>query len=326
MKTEAEKFSELKRRTGAAVRQYGMGNHFDYFATFTWKPPYNYLENVQEQRKRIEHLLRLWGHTYISVVAPNQDGEGWHLHMMIGGDIFELQPIDLNDYPDIAVKSAGTCYLWMTAARYGIGKHVIQKIGDHAERTEQRAEEQAKVANYLAQNAMEAKIALRKQADGKRIHILHTSKGLNKSKAIRYEIDGENAWLYDNSGEPAAIVMRDDVMAELFCRFYYHSEPWAGSDGVHKVRIIGEFSELKSVMDYYCKRKTYTLPNGKTIYVHDVGAYSWIKFRYAWNEALVKFLDDYNWGLDRWGNEIVVYRDTSERIRQILEQAEQPPT
>ena len=47
MKTENEKFSELKRRTGATVRQYGMGNNFDYFATFTSEQPYNSLENLQ---------------------------------------------------------------------------------------------------------------------------------------------------------------------------------------------------------------------------------------------------------------------------------------
>lgn len=326
MKTKDEKFSELKRRTGAAVRQYGMGNHFDYFATFTWEPPYNSLANVQEQRKRIEYLLRLWGHTYLSVVAPNQDGEGWHLHMMIGGNILELQPIDLNDYPDIAVKSAGACYLWMPAARYGIGRHVVQKIGDYAERPEQRAEEQAKVANYLVQNAAEAKTALKKRADGGRIHILHTSRGLNKSKTIRYEIDGGTAWLYDNGEELAAIVMPDDIMSELFCRFYYHSETWVGSDGVRKVRIIGKFSDLKAALDRYCVRKTYSLPNGKTVYVHDSGACSWIKFRYIGNEALAESLDDFSMDIDLWGHVWIVYRDTPERVRYILEQTEQPPT
>lgn len=329
MKTENEKFSELKRRTGATVRQYGMGNHFDYFATFTWEPPYNSLENVQEERKRIEQLLRGWGYAYISVAAPNQDGSGWHLHMMIGGIMYALQPIDLGDYPEITVKNEGPCYLWEEAPHYRIGQHVIQKIGNHskgAKQKAQRAEEQAKVVNYLVQNAAKAKVALKNRTDGKRIHILHTSKGLNKSKSIRYEIDGGTAWLYDNGEELAAVVIPEGVTADSLCRIYYHSKPWIGSDGVRKVRIIGESLELKMVMECYCKRKTYSLPNGKTVYVHDNKAYSWIKFRYAGNEALVKLLDrNYNWGVDRWGNKIIVYRNTSEQIRYILEQVEAVP-
>lgn len=329
MKTENEKFSELKRRTGATVRQYGMGNHFDYFATFTWEPPYNSLENVQAERKRIEQLLRGWGYAYISVVAPNQDGAGWHLHMMIDGIMYALQLIDLDDYPEITVKSDSPCYLWEEAPHYRIGQHVIQEIGNHSEGTEQRAqraEEQAKVVNYLVQNAAEAKVALKNRTDGKRVHILHTSKGLNKSKSIRYEINGGTAWLYDNGEELAAIVIPYNATARALCHLYYHSAPWVGSDGIRKVRIIGKFSDLKASLDCCCVRKTYPLPDGKTVYVHDNRAYSWIKFRYAGNESLVKLLDqNYNWGLDCWGNEIVVYRNTPEQIRHILEQAE-PPT
>ena len=265
----------------------------------------------------------------MSVVAPNQDGAGWHLHMMIDGIMYALQLIDLDDYPEITVKSDGPCYLWEEAPHYRIGQHVIQKIDNYSdgpEQRERRAEEQAKVVHYLVQNATKAKVALKKGTGGERIHILHTSKGLNKSKSIRYEMDGGTVWLYDNGEEPAAIVMPYNAMAKVLCRSFYHSKPWAGSDGVRKIRIIGEFLDLKTIMECYCKRKTYLLPNGKTVYVHDSRAYSWIKFRHAGNEALVRLLDDYNTDIDLWGRPMVVYRDTPERIRQILEQAEQPPT
>ena len=320
MRTENEKLSELKRRTGATVRQYGMSNHFDYFATFTWERPFNALEAVQEQRKKIEKLFREWGHIYISVVAPNSDGQGWHLHMMIGGVMYELQPIDLADYPDIKIKGGGACYLWGLAPYYHIGQHVVQRIGDEEQEQEpeQRAEEQARVVNYLAENAKAAKTVLRSQKGRKRVRVLHTSKGLVKSKAARYEImEGGTAWLYDNGREPAAIIMPDDVTADLFCRFYHYSD-WDEGDS-HQVRITGKLEELREAMDNYCLRKTYTLPSGKSVYVRDCEAYSYITFRRAGNEALADFLWDYDVSVDYWGYEVIIYHNTKEHIRGVLE-------
>lgn len=108
-------------------------------------------------------------------LAPAHDD--WRRHSRITAN-------ELERLSRCAVKSTGTCYLWMTAARYGIGKHVIQKIGEQAERPEQRAEEQEVFAVYLAEQAKIAVEVLRTTDLEKHVRILHMSQGLKKTHNI----------------------------------------------------------------------------------------------------------------------------------------------
>lgn len=321
-KTKNEKVSEAKRRAAGNVRKYGMSNRFTYMATFTWAEDNNSLEQVQAHRIRIEKQMRLWGGSYLSVIAPHKNGTGWHLHMLIGGTMYDLREATPEEASAITVKAKGTCYLWLNAPQFGIGHHVIQEIGGAKTVTaDKQAVEQAKVVNYLAENARQAVGALRRLEGGKRVRILHTSRGLAKGKAINYETEsGESIWLYDNVTEAAAVVMPESAKAELSTHID-DFPAWEYYDGT-MVRIVGEYQTLKKVLDRKCKRKTYRIPSGQTVYVRDQSDISYIVFRRKGNEDFIEWLGTCFIGYNRDGNDLVVFKGSSAEIRTTLELAE----
>lgn len=272
---------------------------------------------VQAHRIKIEKQLRLWCLSYLSVIAPHKNGTGWHLHMLIGGTMYDLREATPEELSDITAKTKGTCYRWLNASHFDIGHHVIQIIGSSKELTsEEQVVEQTKVVHYLAENARQAVGALRRREDGKRVRVLHTSKELKKGKAINYETEsGESIWLYDNATE-AAVVMTESAKAELSARFDNFSA-WKYYDDT-MVRIVGEYRALKDVLDRECKRKTYRIPSGQTVYVHDQNDTSYIVFRRKGNEAFIEWLGNCLVGYSHDGNELVIFKGSPEEVRTTL--------
>ena len=255
-KTQNEKESEAARKASATVRSYALSNEWDKWCTFTfWDDRER--ESVKRQMTRVERLWREWGYKYIVVIAPNKEGQGWHAHALLQGDVPEAIPIVPGQCPELHMKTDGQCYKWPPAAHYGIGQHVMQDIGDDEEDRE-------KVAEYIAQNAREAKLQMFAEGAPCRERVVHASRGLQKTRSIAYTIDGYPALLYDNGGRSASLVLPEGSgILEIFEKFLNHDH-YVGDDNVCKVRFRGILNELKMAADMFGTRLSYLLPSGKT--------------------------------------------------------------